>query len=139
MYRPPNQDVELFVNSLKLTVDKITHENKICYLMDDFNLDLFNHDTNSSTGEFLNTFLSSTFVPLINSPTRLTSNTCTLIDNIFCNHYQQLANPDQGVFISFISDQYPIFHNDGIQAPEKIVKSSKRRLINSRISYKTCL
>ena len=93
MYRPPNQDVELFVNSLKLTVDKITHENKICYLVGDFNLDLFNHDTHSSTGEFLNTCLSSTFVPLINRPTRVNSNTCTLIDNIFCNHYQQLENP----------------------------------------------
>ena len=110
MYRPPNQDVELFVNILKLTMDKITHENKICYLMGDFNLDLFYHDTHSSTGEFLNTFLSSAFVPLINLPTRVTANTCTLIDNIFCNHYQQLGNPDQGVFISSISDHYPIFH-----------------------------
>ena len=27
MHRPPNKDVELFVNSLKLTVDNITHEN----------------------------------------------------------------------------------------------------------------
>ena len=136
MYRPPNQDVELFVNSLKLIVDKITHENKISYLMGDFNLDLFNHDTHSSTGEFLNTFLRSTFVPLINHPTRVTSNTCTLIDNIFCNHYQQLENPDQGVFISSISDHYPIFHIDSIQAPEKIDKSNKRRLTNSRTSDK---
>ena len=104
--------------------------------MGDFNLDLFNHDTHSSTCEFLNTFLRSTFVPLINRPTRVTSNTCALIDNIFCNHYQQLENPDQGVFISSISDHYPIFDIDSIQAPEKIVKSSERRLINSRTSDK---
>ena len=136
MYCPPNQDVDLFVNLLKLTVDKITHENKICYLMGDFNLDLFNHDTHSSTGEFLNTFLSSIFVPLINRPTRVTSNTCTLIENIFCNHYQQLENPDQVVFISSVSDHYPIIHIDSIRAPEKIVEFSKRRLINSRTSDK---
>ena len=104
--------------------------------MGDFNLDLFNHDTHSSTGEFLNTFLSCSFVPLINRPTRVTSNTCTLIDNIWCNHYQQLVNPDQGVFISSISDHYPVFHIDSVQSPEKTVKSRERRLINSRTSDK---
>ena len=71
--------------------------------MGDFNLDLFNQETCSSTIEFLNTFLSSSFVPLTNRPTRVTSNTSTLIDNIFCNHFQQLENPDQGLFISSIS------------------------------------
>ena len=136
VYRPPNQDIEQFIDSLKYTIDKIMHENKICYLMGDFNLDLFNHDTHSSTGEFLNTFLSCSFVPLINRPTRVTSNTCTLIDNIWCNHYQQLVNPDQGVFISSISDHYPVFHIDSVQSPEKTVKSRERRLINSRTSDK---
>ena len=86
--------------------------------MGDFNLDLFNHDTDSSTGEFLNTFLCFSIVTLINRPTRVTSNTCTLINNIWCNHYQQLMNPDQGVIISSISDHYPVFHIDSVQSPE---------------------
>ena len=57
VYRPPNQDVEQFINSLKYTIDNIMHENKICYLMGDMNVDVFNHGTHSSTGQFLNTFL----------------------------------------------------------------------------------
>ena len=69
----------------------------------------------------------------------MTSNTCTLIYNIFCNHYQQLENPDQGVFISSISDHYPIFHIDSIQIPEKMVKSSSSssNFISRRIQQNT--
>ena len=126
VYRPPNQDVEQFINSLKYTIDKIMHENKICYLMADFNVDLFNHGTHSSTGQFLNTSLCCSFVPLINRPTRVTSNTCTIIDNIWCNHYQQLVNSGQGLLISSISDHYPVFHIGSVQSPEKTVSKLGR-------------
>ena len=97
--------------------------------MGDFNLDLFNYDIYSTTGEFLN----SSCVPIINRPTGVTSNTCTLIDNIFCKHYQQLVNPGQSVFISSTSDHYPIFHIDSIQSHETSAKSSKRRSENQSI------
>ena len=59
-----------------------------------------------------------------------------LVDNIWCNHYQQLVNPDQGVFISSISDHYPVFHIDSVQSPEKTAKSREMRLINSLTSDK---
>ena len=90
--------------------------------MGDLNLDLFNHDTNS-------------LVLLINHPTKVISNTSTLIDDIVYNYHEQLVKAEEGVFISSISDQYAIFHIDNIQSPEKNAKSSEKRLTN-RIQWR---
>ena len=45
IYRPPNQNVNEFLtkNNELLHVGKISRENKICYLMGDFNLNLMNY------------------------------------------------------------------------------------------------
>ena len=50
------------------------------------------HHCHDLTGQFLDTIFSRSFVPLITRPTRITSNTATLIDNIFTN--------DMGIYIS---------------------------------------
>jgi hypothetical protein len=39
IYRPPNNKIELFENAID-NISKIGKENKICYLMGDFNIDL---------------------------------------------------------------------------------------------------
>ena len=45
--------------------------------------------------------MSASFLPLISKPTRVTDQTATLIDNIFCNI---LPVPASGVVLSDISD-----------------------------------
>ena len=52
----------------------------------DFNLNILNNHCHESTGEFLDIMYSHMFLPLITLPTRITSHTATLIDNIFANH-----------------------------------------------------
>ena len=60
-------------------------QNKRCFLMGDFNIDLLNTEVNQHANDFLNNMLSSSFYPLISRPTRITCNSATLIDNIlFC-------------------------------------------------------
>ena len=49
---------------------------------------------------------SHAFTPLITKPTRVTSNTATLIDNIFTNSSRNSFN---GILLSDISDHIPIF------------------------------
>ena len=67
-------------------LDKISRENKICYLLGDFNLNLINFQTHNPTGEFLDDMDSHMFFPLITRSSRITLHTATLvIDNIFCN------------------------------------------------------
>ena len=78
--RPPNQKLQDFMNRLDLLLATISKENKICYVVGDWNLDLNKHPCHESTGELLEIMYSRMFFPLITRPTRITSNTATLTD-----------------------------------------------------------
>ena len=67
----------------------ISKDNKQCYVMDDFNLDLLQYNHHTPTQEFTETLYLFAFIPLISNPTRLTSFSATLIDNIFTNDLSQ--------------------------------------------------
>lgn len=58
-------------------------------------------------GAFLDVMFSRSFVPLITRPTRLTSHTATLIDNIFTNNFDDIAK--SGLPVTDISDPLPAF------------------------------
>ena len=121
-----------FIDHMSSITDTLTRESKICYLMGDFNLDLFNHETHTLTGDFLNTLLSKSFVPFINRPTRVTLSTSTLIDKIFTNNYHRMETPEQGLFLSNMSDHYPIFHMDSIKTPSYENSQIIKRLVNDK-------
>ena len=106
VYRPPDQCINEFIKSNEALMLKISRENKICYLMGDYNLNLMNYNTHQFTNEFLDSMFSSMFVPLITRPTRITSNTATLIDNIFSNNLDNHAF--SGLFLTDISDHFPV-------------------------------
>ena len=84
-------------------LSKISKENKVCYLMGDFNLNLMNHQSHSVTGEFLDAIYSNMFFPLITRPTRITCHS----DNIFVNQFFDRSR--SGLFFTDISDHLPIF------------------------------
>ena len=42
-------------------VEKISKENKVCYLMNDLNLNQLNHELDNATGEFMDGLYSCTF------------------------------------------------------------------------------
>ena len=71
------------MNYINSTVDKVQHENKLFLLMGDFNIDLLKSDSHLASEEFLNKMGSFFFQPHILQPTRITSHSSTLIDNIF--------------------------------------------------------
>ena len=54
-------------------------------LMGDFNINLLHYDKNNDTNNFLNLVYSASLIPHIVKPTRITTKTKTLIDNIFSN------------------------------------------------------
>ena len=70
-------------NSLGL----ISKQNKSCHLMGDFNLDLYFITALilPGTQEFIDSLLSYGFYQFISKPTRITSHSATLKDNIFTN------------------------------------------------------
>ena len=107
VYRPPNSNLRDFMNSLDSLLASISKENKIRYVLGDWNLDLINHHCHDTTGELLETMYSRMFFPLITRPTRITSNTATLIDNIFTTNVNNLSV--SGLMFCDISDHLPIF------------------------------
>ena len=85
IYRPPNTDVQLFNEYMTNILDLIKCENKTSYLLGDYNLNLINAENHEPTQEFTDLMYSHALFPSITKPTRVTINSATLIDNIFCN------------------------------------------------------
>ena len=85
-----------------------SRDNKMSYLMGDFNLNLLNNQNHNAAGEFLDGLYSHLFFPLITLPSRITSHTATLIDNIFSNHAEH-SYLRSGLLITDISDHLLIF------------------------------
>ena len=97
--------VDQFFNSI---LSKIHLErNKNCIIMGDFNIDLLQIDTDSDSGEFFDILSSHGFRPLILQPTRVTSHSATLIDNIFTNDITVTSKG--GNLTASISDHFPQF------------------------------
>ena len=107
IYRPPDTDITIFSEMISLTLDLINKENKLCFLLGDFNIDLFKKD-HAVIADFLNTMYSNCYYPVIYRPTRVTSYSATLIDNIFTNSLNNVAH--SGILLTDISDHFPIFH-----------------------------
>ena len=61
VYRAPNLHPDDFLSKNTEVLDKISRENKICYLLGDFNLNLINFQTHNPTGEFLDDMYSHMF------------------------------------------------------------------------------
>ena len=59
--------------------------------MGDFNLDLSRHELHAITGEFLELMFSHLLYPMITKPSRITSNTTSLIDYISTNNVTCLS------------------------------------------------
>ena len=105
IYRLPNSNANEFLLNLADLINNPILANKDSFIMGDFNIDLLKHTNSHLSQEFLDTFLSASFLPLISKPTRVVSHAATLIDNIFCNI---LPLPESVIILSDITDHYPI-------------------------------
>ena len=72
---------------LSVLLEKISKENKMVVLLEDFSADLLKYDHDEEVSGFLDVMYSKLLSPNISSPTRITSSCATLIDNIFTNDY----------------------------------------------------
>ena len=108
IYRHPSMEVSDFnENYLIPFMDKI-EVNKNIFLLGDFNIDLMNNDVDTHIATYLDTLTSNLFVPHIIHPTRITSHSRTLIDNIFSN-FSNFAQGKSGNLTLSISDHLAQF------------------------------
>ena len=77
IYRPPNDKLDQFKQSLSEILQKIDLQKKKCYIMGDFNVNQLKVEESRHSNDVLNCMFSSSFYPLISKPTRITSRSAT--------------------------------------------------------------
>ena len=92
-------------NHLNILLQKISKEKKNVFLLGDFNVDLLKYDKHAGTNEFIDSLSSYMYLPYILHPTRVTSHSQTIIDNIFSDYVSNEAV--SGNLTSTISDHLP--------------------------------
>ena len=107
VYRPPNTDLQNFMDTMNNWISPINSTKTINYYLGDYNLNLLSYSVHNPTTSFIDMMYSHSYLPLINKPTRVTSQSMTLIDNIYTNC--TLNNIERGIFFTDISDHLPIF------------------------------
>ena len=108
IYKHPKMDVTDFNNNfLNNLLKKINQEQKIVFLLGDFNVDLMRYNQHKPTNEFLGSLASNSYLPYIIQPIRHTSHSRTLIDSIFSNFISKYIIC--GNITAIISDHLPQF------------------------------
>ena len=103
---------------------KIESENKLVTIMGDFNINLLDYDTHIGASNFYDTIACHNLQPLILQPSRVTSRSQTLIDNIFSNNCKY--NTVSGNIICTISDhfaQFAIFTDYSLKMKRNTIRS----------------
>ena len=129
VYRPPNTDIKIFNQRLSELLDKIKADGKLTYMMGDYNINIINSDHNE-TQNFVDIMFEYGFMPCISKPTRVTSKSATLIDNIFTNNYSSYSNSLNGILYTDVSDHFPTFHIDVMSLTDNESKYIHKRDFN---------
>ena len=133
IYRIPNSTVAFIESQTALEYyDKIVsgiRGNAI--IGTDQNFDLLKSISHTATTELLNNFMTHSFLPTINKPTRITHHCATLIDNIYVKIIERNNHLFSGVLLSDLSDHLPVFclvsyyKNNDKSAQNHIIKHRK--------------
>ena len=119
---------------LDKTLNQITKSKKTCALLGDFNIDLIKYGTHPDVTSFYDQISSHSFRPLVLQPTRLTSTSATLIDNIFINDLS--CTSKGGNITTSISDHLIQFSQIDIFDSPPHAKANVKYMRNWRIFNK---
>ena len=104
VYRPPSGSTEEFLELLEKQLDELADDNKPLFVCGDFNLDLTRVSANPKIREFLNVMSCYGVFPVVNICTRVTANSESLLDNIFCD----IKYDSVSVVINDVSDHFGV-------------------------------
>ena len=128
IYRPPDSIFYTFRGKLENLLHKLNKSNKDCIILGDFNLDISKND--AAKHDFINTMHSSSFFPTINTFTRVTQTSSSIIDNFITNIRNTMLVT--GVVRSDITDHFPIafFYGSAKMYSIPHPKTKKCKIIN---------
>ena len=88
IYKHPIVPVTEFTNDyMGPLLEKLSREKKEIILMGDFNINILNCDSDKDAADFVDTIYALLLYLTLNTPTRITATSRSLIDNIFCNDF----------------------------------------------------
>ena len=86
IYRSPSGSTDKFVNLFDSVCRSLNrHSRKHIILVGDLNIDLLKHENFQAAQNLIDTLSKYGFVQLVSRPTRITENSCTLIDHVYTN------------------------------------------------------
>ena len=103
LYRPPNTNATEFNNEYEKYINKLKSTKLDTVLGLDHSLDLLNMEKHKPTQEFFNMNINNQLFPTITKPTRITSTTATLLDNLMVN-LSLNRNYLSGILVDDMSD-----------------------------------
>ena len=106
VYRHPSSPIDNLTSHFQNLLPSIS-SNKLLFIMGDFNINLLDFASHSSTSDFVKNFLSHSLLPCIHHPTRVSKNRASVIDNIYTNATN--ANITSGNILMQITDHFPQF------------------------------
>ena len=109
VYRKCGSCIEIFNDKFTDILNEVKNKKKSHFICGDFNIDLLKYECNKGTTDFVDLMYSIGFLPLINKPSRITTESATIIDNIFTNDINYCSNYFNGLLINDISDHLPVF------------------------------
>lgn len=103
-------------------MSSLRNKSKEVILLGDFNIDLLKINEHTDSNVFYNCLTSYHYLPTITRPTRITTNTSSLIDNIYCSSWSKLLY--SYVIVSDLSDHFPVlacfsFETPGYKSPDR--------------------
>ena len=107
VYKHHGIDQHEFSQLFTPILNKINNETKIACIAGDYNIDLLKINTNKQIEDYFDGLTDNNFMPLITIPTRITSKSKTLIDNILYNNFS--PGIKSGNINVSISDHVPQF------------------------------
>lgn len=90
-YRPPSFNYQLFINELEDALSSVVPEVDAVALLGDFNIDLTTFESPSAT-MLIDTLNAFNMIQIIESPTRITATSSTLIDLIFLSDLNMILD-----------------------------------------------
>ena len=141
IYRPPGTNIEDFCNEFDQLISKISSKEKHIMIMGDFNINLLRVEDHAGTHSFFNNMTAHNLLPTIIRPTRITTHSATLIDNIFTNAWPEIN--EAKIITSDISDHLPIytsfnfsFQKSGNNQPHnyRIINDQTKRAFDNYLS-----
>ena len=139
VYRTPGSNIDIFTDVMERMFAKI--DQKVHFVCGDYNIDLLNPNKHKKTDEFIDTMLTMSLLPTITKPSRVTSYSATLIDNIYTNCMD--SSVVSGLLLNDISDHLPVFVvyecDHGNAKDNNIIEYKRVRTVESLNAFRTDL